>query len=158
MIENTKKYYCYWIVSGRCNYIGATVDPKKRLRQHNSILKGGARRTRGKLWHFHCLISGFRTWREALCYEWSLKYHSRHCRGIESRQLALEKLMLKERWTSNSPLASEVPLTYQYSPTEYGMPPDKLPSPKINKTHTTKSTEKKKKRRVYKKKLHGVTY
>jgi len=153
MIENTKKYYCYWIVSGRSSYIGATVDPTKRLKQHCGVLSGGARRTKGKLWHFHCVISGFRTWREALCYEWAFKYYSRHCRGIESRQLALEKLMLKERWTSKSPLAAEVPLTYQYSPTEYGMPPDKLPSPKKK---IQKPIEKKK--RVYKKKLHGVTY
>jgi predicted GIY-YIG superfamily endonuclease len=148
-----KKYYCYWIVSGRSSYIGATVDPKKRLRQHCGQQVGGARRTRGKLWTYKCVISGFRTWREALMFEWSFKHHSRHCRGIESRQLALEELMQKERWTSNSPLASEVPLTYQYSPTEYGMPPDKLPSPPKSRKQFNKN-----KITTYKKNLLGVTY
>ena len=160
MTENTKKYYCYWIVSGRSSYIGATVDPVKRLKQHCSILKGGARRTRGKLWTYQCVISGFRTWKEALMYEWAAKYYSRNCRGIETRQKALENLMKRERWTSNSPLASEVPLTVEYKPTHYGMPPDKLPSPKVKKvtqkTQADKPIEKKK--RVYKKRLHGVNY
>jgi len=154
MSECIRKYYCYWIVSGRSSYIGATVDPKKRLKQHCGINTGGAKRTRGKLWTYQCVISGFRTWREALCYEWSFKYHSKHCRSIESRQLALEKLMLKDRWTRNSPLASEVSLTYQYFPTEYGMPPDELPPPKIKKPTSIKSIQKTK----YKKKLHGVSY
>lgn len=154
---DVRPYYVYWIVSGRSSYIGATVDPERRLRQHNQLLVGGAKRTKGKLWHFHCVVSGFKTWKQALMYEWCFKYHSRHCRGIESRQLALEKIMLKERWTSRSPLASEVPLTYQYSPTEYGMPPDELPSPKVKKvTQKTKPIEKKK--ILYKKRLHGVTY
>ena len=153
---SSNKYYCYWIVSGRSSYIGATVNPTKRLKQHCGILSGGAQRTKGKLWHFHCVISGFRTWKEALCYEWAFKYHSRNCRGIESRQLALEKLMLKERWTSNSPLASEVPLSYEYLPTEYGMPPERLPSPKSKKIKKkTFNTDKKK---TFKKKLHGVNY
>ena len=160
MTENTKKYYCYWIVSGRCNYVGATVDPVKRLRQHCGCLVGGARRTKGRLWRYQCVISGFRTWKEALQAEWSIKFHSRRCRGTESRQLALEKVLNMERWTSNSPVSSEVPLTVEYNPTQYGMPPDKLPSPKVkkvtHKTQTAKLIEKKK--TVYKKRLHGVNY
>jgi predicted GIY-YIG superfamily endonuclease len=150
------KYYCYWIVSGRSSYIGATVDPVKRLKQHCGVYVGGARRTKGKLWSYKCVISGFRTWKEALMFEWAAKFYSKNCRGMETRQNALENLMKRERWTSNSPLASEVLLTVEYNPTQYGMPPDKLPSPKVKKTQTTKPFEKKK--RVYKKRLHGVTY
>ena len=161
MDENIKKYYCYWIVSGRSSYIGATVNPTKRLKQHCGIIVGGARRTRGRLWTYKCVISGFRTWQEALMYEWSFKYHSRHCRGIESRQLALEKLMQKERWTKNSPLASEIPLNVEYDPIQYGFPPDELPTQKqrhrkaISNKQTSKTDTKKNK---WKKHLLGVKY
>ena len=118
-------YYVYWIQSGPRAYIGATVDPKKRLRQHNGEIVGGAARTRNRgPWHFHCVISGFRTWKEALQYEWAAKYYTRRARGISARTLAIEELNRRERWTSNSPLASEVPLTLEYAPTAYGGPSD----------------------------------
>ena len=100
-------YFVYWIVSGRLSYIGATVAPHRRLRQHNGELAGGARRTRSRTdWRFKCIVSGFRTWQEALQFEWAFKYHSRRCRGVESRALALTALMERERWTANAPLAS----------------------------------------------------
>lgn len=148
-----KFFYVYWIVSGRSSYIGATVDPVKRLRQHCSIIKGGAKRTRGKLWTYKCVISGFRTWNEALMAEWSIKYHSRRCRGIESRKLALEGVLKMTRWTSNSPLSSEVPLIVEYDPTQYGSPPDELPTPAAPSNHFKRSNKSK-----WKKKLHGVVY
>lgn len=158
--EDTKKYYCYWIQSGAKCYYGATVDPKRRLRQHNTELCGGSRRTRGQLWTYHCVVGGFQEWTQALQFEWRIKYDSRGCRGIKSREVALANLMKRERWTKNSPLSSEVPLTIEYNPTCYGFPPDKLPSPKIkkviSKTDTPNLMEKKK--RAYKRKLHGVHY
>tara|TARA_B100000482_G_C12588451_1_gene290637 strand:- start:93 stop:389 length:297 start_codon:yes stop_codon:yes gene_type:complete len=39
--------------------------------------------------------------------------------------------MNKERWTSNSPLSAEVPLIVEYDPTQYGFPPDEIPTPKL---------------------------
>ena len=155
MTDNDKKYYCYWIVSGRCNYIGATVDPKKRLKQHCGINVGGAQRTKGKLWTYKCVISGFRTWKEALQAEWSIKYHSRKCRSIESRRIALEKVLAMERWTSNAPLSSEVPLHVEYDPIQYGLPPENLPSPKKKKNILQKQTKHKQR---FKKNLLGVSY
>ena len=153
MTEQNKRFYVYWIVSGQSSYIGATVDPCKRLRQHCGVLVGGARRTRGRLWHYKCVISGFRTWREALCYEWSFKYHSRRCRSIQTRGEALDTLMSKNRWTSNSPLAADVPLEIEYDPTRYGMPPTSLP------TEDARSRPYAPRRGVrFKKRLHGVTY
>lgn len=153
-----KKYYVYWIVSGRFSYIGATICPTNRLKQHCGLKVGGAKRTRGKLWTYKCVISGFRTWNEALKFEWSAKYHSRRCRGIDSRQLALEGVLNMERWTSTSPLSSEVPLSVEYNPTQYGMPPDTLPSPKVKKESTNRQTTKSTGARKWKKKLYGVSY
>lgn len=103
-------FFVYWIRSGRHSYVGATVDPDRRLRQHNRLISGGAKRTRGGMWSYHMLIYGFRTWREALQFEWALKHTFRRCRTIEARNLALETLLSKPRWTRNSPLATEVPL------------------------------------------------
>ena len=151
-------YYVYWIVSDtHRSYIGATIDPRRRLRQHNSELVGGARRTRGGLWHFQCIVSGFRTWKEALQAEWAFKYHSRHCRGIPSRQSAIERVLAMPRWTSNSPPASEVPLVVEYEPTNYGHPPETLPSatsakPVVHKAPRVGGKPK------FKKNLHGVNY
>lgn len=145
-------YYCYWIVSGQCNYIGATVDPRKRLRQHCGVISGGARRTRGKLWKFQCVISGFEEWRQALQFEWAAKYYSKGCRGVESRQRALDTLMTMERWTSNSPLACNVDLTVEHCPTQYGLPSNNIPHrPSACKKNVRKKTG-------YRKTLHGVTY
>lgn len=165
MNDPEKKFYVYWIVSGRFNYIGATIDPIKRLRQHNCEIVGGARYTRGKLWNFKCVLSGFREWTEALKFEWSFKYHSKRCRSIESRKRALESVMNKTRWTSNSPLATDVPLTVEFDPIQYGTPPDTLPSPKprkaVRKKKTLKASEKTsptKAKRKWKKKLLGVKY
>ena len=114
-------FYVYWLVSGGPgkhprSYIGATVDPARRLRQHNGDIRGGARGTRARDdWRPHCVIGGFRTWREALQFEWAFQYYSRRARGVASREEALRALLGKERWTSNSPLASEVPLTVKYA-------------------------------------------
>lgn len=51
--------------------------------------------------------------------EWAFKYFSRRCRSVRTRQEALEALMRRERWTSNSPPACEVPLEVEYMPTRY---------------------------------------
>ena len=155
--SSNKKYYVYWIVSGRSSYIGATVDPKKRLRQHCGIIKGGARRTKGRIWTYKCVIHGFRTWREALQAEWAIKYYSRRCRGIESRRLALERVLSMERWTSNAPLSSEVSLSVEYDPIQYGMPPETLPSSEIGIKYS-RAKYSKSKRKKFKKSLYGVKY
>lgn len=152
--ETAACYYVYWIQSGARAYIGATVDPRKRLRQHNGELAGGARRTHNRgPWHFECVVSGFRTWREALQYEWAAKHHSRRCRSMTARRAAFEALNAREQWTSNSPLATEVPLKVEHAPTRFGAPPlvyhahPAPPRAPINK-----------KSRAFVRRLHGVRY
>lgn len=147
-------YYCYWIESGSRAYFGATVDPRRRLRQHNSELVGGARKTRGRLWRYKCVVSGFREWKEALQFEWAIKYHSKHCRGVESRMAALTTLLSRERWTSNAPLSSEVPLTLEYDPTHYGLPPETLLAP----CQVVAGKKQRRQHRGFKRTLHGVRY
>jgi predicted GIY-YIG superfamily endonuclease len=145
-------FYVYWITSGKSSYIGATVDPCKRLRQHNREIKGGANRTRGKLWSFQCVIQGFRTWKEALMFEWAAKFYSKKCRSVKTRKEAILNLMQKERWTSNSPPACEVELFCEWEPIKYGLPPETLP---ICSTKPVKMMAEKKRGFPN---LHGVNY
>ena len=146
-------YFVYWIVSGRRSYIGATVDPVRRLRQHCGVIAGGANRTRGRLWKFECVISGFQTWKQALQFEWAAKYYSKGSRSIQARKLAIEAVMQRERWTSNSPLSSEIPLHLEYQPVNYGVPSD-FP-PVKNETHRLHDRKRWKKKI---KTLGGVKY
>jgi predicted GIY-YIG superfamily endonuclease len=154
-------YYVYWITSERRSYVGATVCPTKRLRQHNGELAGGARRTRGRGdWSFRCVVSGFRTWKEALQFEWAFKYHTSRCRCVASRKAALCALMARERWTSNAPPAADVPLEVEYDPTRYGGPPPPAAQP----GETTASSAapcpgaRARRKRGWKRSLHGVAY
>jgi predicted GIY-YIG superfamily endonuclease len=79
----SKPWFCYFIeCSDKNTYIGATVDVDRRLRQHNSEIKGGARRTTarsacGSKWHRILYVSGFSSSQEALKFEWRWKYFSR---------------------------------------------------------------------------------
>jgi len=85
---------------GRRTYVGATVDPDRRLRQHNGQLAGGARATRGRAWDRVALVAGFAK-RQALSFEWHLKHQSRRHRGspLQRRLAALSKLLGEPRFS-----------------------------------------------------------
>jgi predicted GIY-YIG superfamily endonuclease len=86
--EKTSKNYCY-IIKTKPNktniiktYIGYTVDPCRRLKQHNCLLKGGAKRTtavsnvNNDAWDFLAIITSNDekfTKNLALSIEWNLK-------------------------------------------------------------------------------------
>ena len=77
-IHKFRFFGCYLLVSdnetapkGR-SYIGFTVEPARRIRQHNGELAcGGARRTKLlRPWRMVCIVHGFRSQVQGLQFEW----------------------------------------------------------------------------------------
>ena len=107
----------YIIQNKNYTYAGVSPTPIKRLRQHNSEIKGGAKYTtsKGEGWEHICLVKGFNNKIEALQFEWAVKHAPpRNKGGIESRIKKLFDIINKERWTSNGPLANEVKLNIHF--------------------------------------------
>jgi predicted GIY-YIG superfamily endonuclease len=103
------EWYCYLLVSTdfKRTYIGATINPDRRLEQHNRLKAGGAKATAGKEWNRFLLIGGFPEGRSALQFEWAWKYNSRKyaTRGnscIQNRLKGLQKLFSQEKSTSTA--------------------------------------------------------
>lgn len=114
-----KPWFCYILATedDSATYVGATVDPDRRLRQHNKELAGGARATgarvgAGHTWRRLCRISGFPDNHAALQFEWRLKSLGRRKElarlgPIERRMRCLRDLMALERPTKfAAPFAS----------------------------------------------------
>lgn len=95
--------YCIYVLYHSqlsCTYVGMTNNPRRRLRQHNGELVGGARYTTSRLgagaWHYYMRVSGL-TKREALSFERCIK-NVRRRRGsslspIEHRMVAVERFV-----------------------------------------------------------------
>ena len=69
-------FMVYLIKSDNKSYIGYTNDFLKRWKQHNCILKGGAKyttRNNKHPWEPICIIDGFIDKKEAMRCEWRLK-------------------------------------------------------------------------------------
>ena len=95
--------------SRRC-YIGATLDPAHRLRQHNRELVGGAQRTARGTWRFVVIVHGLETWRHALQLEWAFKRRCTRTRGWSraKRLEALTWVLAQTRWTRQAPLRTDL--------------------------------------------------
>lgn len=80
MVDNNNtpiSWYCYVLKSVNCNktYNGSTNDLKRRLRQHNGELAGGAKATQiGRPYEIICTISGFSNHQKALSCEWWIRH------------------------------------------------------------------------------------
>lgn len=104
--------YCYMLYTEGQTYIGATVDPDRRLRQHNKEISGGARATgikvaQGLTWKRACYLKNIPEWRSALQIEWRWKQLGRtqckHIRNpIERRLRSLKMLLSLEKPTSSA--------------------------------------------------------
>ena len=100
-------YVCYILKSGNRTYNGSTNNMKRRLRQHNGEIKGGAKATRGKgPWKVYCIVTGFTDKIEALQTEWKIKTVEGRRRPSkynkpEGRVKGLNNILQLDKFTSN---------------------------------------------------------
>jgi hypothetical protein len=91
--------------------VGKTNDIRRRLRQHNGMLAGGAKATRGRgPWTLAWYVTGFRSETDALRFEWRLHHPPVRRTGVGGRWTTLVDVCSLSRWTSRAPLAATVPL------------------------------------------------
>ena len=111
----------------RRSYVGVTVNLQRRLRQHNGIIKGGAKATRGRGPWLLVFTVGLLPKRPALQLEWAM-HHTRRLKGapqnprrVEPTRRRIHDLLCavlpRPRWTSKAPYcygSSNAPLTIEY--------------------------------------------
>lgn len=103
----------YIIKNQHYTYAGVSPKPFKRLRQHNGEIKGGAKYTtsKGPGWQHICIVEGFDNKIQAMQFEWAVKHEPpRNSGGIYSRLRKLIAVCNKDKWTSNSQNAIDIPL------------------------------------------------
>jgi predicted GIY-YIG superfamily endonuclease len=137
--DNEKKHYCYLLRSlnpkfSRRTYIGYTVDPARRLRQHNGEICGGAKKTKfARPWRMVCYIEGFPDERTALQFEW-INHHPKSIRrnnkgkptgsvrnGVNGKITTLAESLVMERWTSTALDSSTMFFTIHWLESGYQM-------------------------------------
>ncbi len=111
-------YWCYMLRNTseefkNHSYCGYTVNLKRRIRQHNGEIKGGAKATRKREgienfgWEFMFLITGFKTNNNALSCEWKLKHpdgkriKGKQYKGIDGRIKGINTVLKLEKWSNN---------------------------------------------------------
>ncbi|KAJ8042783.1 Structure-specific endonuclease subunit slx1 [Holothuria leucospilota] len=107
-------------------YIGYTVDPRRRVTQHNKGSKyGGARRTSGKgPWDMVLIVYGFPSDIAALRFEWAWQHPNKsrrlkHVTAKKSSEKAYDyRLRVMANMLSTSPWC-RLPLTVQWLKQEY---------------------------------------
>ena len=105
-------WYCYILRTTNekyknQTYNGSTNNLKRRLRQHNSEIKGGAKFTNNKgPWEYYAILTGFETHQEALYCEWKIKHPTNQKRrpkkycGIIGRIDSFNIILNLDNWTN----------------------------------------------------------
>lgn len=96
---------CYCLVSacGRRTYVGKTTDFRRRLRQHNGEIVGGARTTRrSRPWRPVWRVCGFRSDTDALRFEWRMHHPPVRRRGVAGRAKCLDDVLALRQFAAMS--------------------------------------------------------
>ena len=120
------KYFVYLLKSEVSNrfYIGYTVNLRKRIRQHNGEISGGAKRTRkNRPWKIVMYISGFKYERTAMQYEYMIQHPPKKLRkkggGILKYMTIMKRLLQQEKICSTAPLNSDLKLIKFFTNQKY---------------------------------------
>lgn len=100
-VENDENEYIVYVLindKNNCTYVGITNNPERRIKQHNNILKGGAKYTTTKncTWSYHSFILNCNK-NEALSIEKKIHIRSKKTVGktpIERRIKCITKILL----------------------------------------------------------------
>ena len=107
-------WYCYILRNknprySHLTYNGSTNNPKRRLRQHNQEISGGAVYTKKAPgdWEIYFLMTGFPDHKNALSCEWRIKHTEGKPRskrppqhsGVNGRVFAMNQILQLDRWT-----------------------------------------------------------
>lgn len=121
--DNTQKYQSYYVYllqsinNERKTYIGYTIDPVRRLRQHNGEIMGGAKKTKdARPWRMICYVTGFPNSRTALQFEW-LNNHAKKMglkqrNGVKGRIKTMCDALQRHKFASTSPPTSSMQLYF----------------------------------------------
>ena len=117
--------YCLRTHDGSRTYVGATKNLTRRVRQHNGELVGGAKYTSRikNGWCVFLVVHNFKTWRDALSFEWRWKHVKRYRRKESPCAHRIRNLKLT--------LARKQWCTYELD-IEYIGPPEPLLFPNTN--------------------------
>ena len=109
-------WFCYILKNDfephkNITYNGSTNNLVRRIRQHNSIIKGGAKLTKkygNSDWKFYALVSGFNDHVNCLQCEWRIKHpdnkrkHNTKYSGPSGRIKGLIDVLHTIKWTNAS--------------------------------------------------------
>ncbi len=121
------KYYCYIIRSTNpsypnSTYNGSTNNLKRRLRQHNGEIVGGAKATKNKgPWKYYVIWEGFESKIEALSCEWRIKHPTNSKKrpskynGVKGRVKSLNLLIGLEIWTKKKAIGMGTNMSNKYN-------------------------------------------
>lgn len=128
--SSNKHYYVYLLQSisnPRRTYIGYTINPERRLRQHNGEIAGGAARTKkSRPWRMICYMTGFPDSKTALQFEW-LNNHAKKMglkrrNGVEGRIQTMSDALKRPRFASSAPLTSSMNFQFVWLVKDYTLP------------------------------------
>ena len=115
--------FCYIIANGNTTYNGYTVNLKRRIRQHNGELKGGAKATlrlhnSDSVWRYLVVMTS-KEWTKvrAMQHEWTIRYPTRkkprprEYQGVYGRLKSLEKIW--EQIPSSEPVLVYIDAQYE---------------------------------------------
>lgn len=111
-LKKSEEYLCYLITHEyKATYVGITNHFENRLKQHNGVIKGGAKATRQyDDWKLAFYVTGFATKSEVLSFEWHMHHpegrrrrRSADYKGFLGRVRALCDILVMEKFAEVAP-------------------------------------------------------